>query len=277
MVDKLYKNEAWLREQYTEKRRSSVSIAEELDTTPRSVLYWLRAFEIPTRGNSDAHMGQSSWNAGKRHIYSEDSLKKMSDSHKGNPGGMAGKKHTPESKQKNADAHIGHSPNKTSFIRGQSPWNKGVPCTQVSPLKGIPRSEETRKKMSEKLKGHPPNKTSFTSDRVSGAKNVNWKDGISFKPYCHKFNYVFKERVREEFGRKCYMCHTNESKRRLSVHHIDYNHNSICNGNEWAFVPLCAKCHPLTNFDRWHWFNKLIYYWLNDHFDFNLNVICNDP
>jgi hypothetical protein len=93
-----------------------------------------------------------------------------------------------------------------------------------------------------------------------------WKGGKSFESYCFKFNERFKEYIREKFNRKCFICGKTEeeNKRRLCVHHVDYNKNSICNGKEWAFVSLCTYHHNKTNFDRWYWFNLLIYYWINN-------------
>jgi hypothetical protein len=99
-----------------------------------------------------------------------------------------------------------------------------------------------------------------------GNKNPNWKGGSSFVPYCQKFNNEIKELIREKFDRKCYLCDITERDNciKLSVHHIDYNKNSICNGQDWALVPLCQKCHTKTNFNRWYWFNLLISYWIVD-------------
>ena len=90
-----------------------------------------------------------------------------------------------------------------------------------------------------------------------------WKGGISFEKYCYKFNDAFKEYIREKFGRKCYLCPKTEkeNRKKLAVHHIDYNKNSICKGKAWAFVPLCGKCHGHTQGTRWYWFNLLINYW----------------
>jgi hypothetical protein len=100
----------------------------------------------------------------------------------------------------------------------------------------------------------------------TGPKSSNWNGGSSFEPYCSKFNKKFKNAVRVKFDGKCYLCGRDESdnNRALAIHHIDYNKNSICNGHGWAFVPLCDKCHGKTVFDRWHWFNLLIYYWVNN-------------
>jgi hypothetical protein len=97
-------------------------------------------------------------------------------------------------------------------------------------------------------------------DAERGEKHWNWRGGIS-KKYCNKFNKKFKEYIRYKFNNRCYICGKNDNKRRLSIHHIDYNKNSICNGKEWAFVPLCTSCHVKTNNNRWYWFNLLINYW----------------
>jgi hypothetical protein len=101
----------------------------------------------------------------------------------------------------------------------------------------------------------------------SGERSPVWRGGISFEPYCRKFSPQFKERVRGKFNHRCYLCPKDEvdNGEKLCVHHIDYNKNSLCNGREWAFVPLCRKCHAKTNFDRWYWFNRLIYYWLEKY------------
>lgn len=103
--------------------------------------------------------------------------------------------------------------------------------------------------------------------------NNSWLGGISFGSYCPKFNKKFKEHIRDKFHRKCFDCGKTESEngKKLAVHHIDYNKNSICNGNEWAFVPLCAKHHAESNFNRWYWFSRLIHYWaMNPDINFNL-------
>jgi transposase-like protein len=107
-------------------------------------------------------------------------------------------------------------------------------------------------------------------ENQKGENNYYWKGGISCLPYCPKFNNAFKENIRNKFNRKCFNCNVHENKRiskegRMAVHHIDYNKNSICNGKEWAFVPLCNSCHSRSNGKRWFWFNLLLNYWsMND-------------
>ena len=105
----------------------------------------------------------------------------------------------------------------------------------------------------------------------SGPNHWNWQGGTSFEPYCSKFDHYFKEYIRIKFSRTCYLCGTVESSRRHSVHHIDYNKKSICNGKEWAFILLCRKCHPKTNSNRWYWFSLFVSYWLV--FDNDINFV----
>jgi len=82
-----------------------------------------------------------------------------------------------------------------------------------------------------------------------------WKGGISFLPYCEKFNDDLKERVREFFDRKCYICGKSEieNNKRLSVHHVNYDKMICCNDMKPLFVPLCHSCHMKTNFNREFW------------------------
>lgn len=115
--------------------------------------------------------------------------------------------------------------------------------------RGTHPSLETRLKLSESRKGN---------------KSYLWKGGISFEPYCQKFNNEFKERVREFFGRRCVVCgiNENENHKKLHVHHVNYDKMVCCNGNIPLFVPLCNRCHPKTsNGDRDYWnrhFEELI-------------------
>lgn len=90
---------------------------------------------------------------------------------------------------------------------------------------------------------------------LSGENSPTWKNGISFEPYCHKFNESFKESIREKFGRVCFLCPTTEEEngRKLCVHHTNYNKDCLCDGSDCEFVPLCAACHTKTNFNRDYW------------------------
>jgi hypothetical protein len=94
----------------------------------------------------------------------------------------------------------------------------------------------------------------------TGDKSSNWKGGISFEPYCVKFNEAFKEYIRAKFGYKCFLCPTTQAEngRKLCVHHVNYNKQCGCDGDDTCnFVPLCMSCHTKTNGNRDYW-RKLI-------------------
>jgi len=88
-----------------------------------------------------------------------------------------------------------------------------------------------------------------------GENAPGWKGGISFEPYCHKFNEKFKESIREMFGRVCFLCLMTEEEngRKLGVHHVYYNKSCLCDDVKCEFVPLCVPCHAKTNHDREYW------------------------
>jgi hypothetical protein len=102
------------------------------------------------------------------------------------------------------------------------------------------------------------------SEMFSGENSPNWKGGVSFEPYCKKFDNKFKTRCREFFENKCVVCGitTEQNKRKMCVHHVNYNKDTCCDENvKQLFVTLCAKHHGLTNHSRDYWnekFTKLI-------------------
>lgn len=110
-----------------------------------------------------------------------------------------------------------------------------------------------------------------------GEDSPNWKGGISFEPYCNKFNNKLKEHIRDTFDRKCFLCGKSEEENncKLHVHHVDYNKGQGC-GYSWSLIPLCSSCHSKTNHNRYYWFNLLNNYWLlNPEINF-YNIILYD-
>ena len=95
-----------------------------------------------------------------------------------------------------------------------------------------------------------------------GKFHSNWKGGISFGPYCPKFNEEFRERVREFWQRKCGICGMAEEENfgRLSVHHVNYDKKACCDNIPPLFIPLCSSCHAKTNHNRELWENYLTSY-----------------
>lgn len=112
-----------------------------------------------------------------------------------------------------------------------------------NPMYGKKHSKETKKKMSKSRSGE---KNPMFNIHRYGKNSPNWNGGISFTPYCKNFNNEIKEQIREEFNRKCFLCRKNETNRKLSIHHIDYDKSQGCN-SDWKLVPLCIFCHTKTS------------------------------
>lgn len=98
-------------------------------------------------------------------------------------------------------------------------------------------------------------KGKWDSEYSKDENSPSWKGGVSRLPYCQKFNNDLKERVREFFDRKCYVCDMTEeeNKQRLSVHHVNYDKMMCCNSIPPLFVPLCQRHHNMSNYNREDW------------------------
>lgn len=118
--------------------------------------------------------------------------------------------------------------------------------------KNVPFTKSHCENISKSLMNHPVSQKVL--DRVTGENSIFWKGGISFEPYCPKFNNEFKERVRAFFGHTCQLCgHVwQEGEVKLSVHHVNYNKKACCEQSVIPlFVPVCSgKCHAKTNHRR---------------------------
>lgn len=169
--------------------------------------------------------------------------------------------------------NVGWTPGRTSFIRG-------------IPRKGTKYDEELKRKISKNRKGKgipSVERRKLLSDMYRGKNNPmygkrgnlapSWKGGISFEPYCPKFNNELKETIRKKHNNICTMCGKPKQKRKLSVHHVDYNKSQGCHGFEWGLIPLHTKCHAKTNFNRWYWFALLRDYWIYEYEGFELFVV----
>lgn len=88
-----------------------------------------------------------------------------------------------------------------------------------------------------------------------GWNTSGWKGGVSYGVYCQKFNADLRRRVRAFFGNKCFLCGKPqaENKRKLAVHHVNYNKTACCDSSKVMLVPLCEQCHGKTNKNRKYW------------------------
>jgi hypothetical protein len=238
----------YLIEQYITFRKRQRTIAKETGYGKSTIGYYIKKYNIKISKlevdirNSESQRGEKGNFFGRHHT--PDTIRLLSEINKGENNPRFGK--TPSESLRKAYSERFSGKGNPFYGKKHTEKTKRL----LGELNSKPHTPEEKIKIGLGVKG-----------KMSGEKHPNWRGGISFEPYCEKFNGEFREHIREKFGRKCYLCPHIENGRKLSVHHIDYNRNSICNGKEWTFVPLCVKCHSLTNFNRWHWFNLLICYW----------------
>ena len=209
-----------LYDMYWVEEKSLAKIGEEVGCGSTTVQRYMMRLCIPRRSISESQMGEKHFNY-EKHL-SEETRKRQSKSHKG-------KHFSEETRRKMSGLHKGkHLSEETR--RKMSESRKGEKHYNY----GKHRDEETRKKISESNKG-----------LLKGEKHHNWQGGISYAPYCPEFNFTLKEKVREKYGRKCFLCGKTEKENgeKLSVHHIDGDKMQGCESKKWMLVPLCRSCH----------------------------------
>ena len=201
-------------------------------------------------------VGVSCWNKG----YTKDThegVKKISESRLGKTTYNKGlTKETSVSVCRGAEKRTG----KNHPMYGKSTWNKGL----------TKETDESLRTMSEKMTGKEPTQAMIEgrkrqAEKMRGELSAQWQGGVSFEPYCYKFNFIFKEGIREKYDRKCFLCSIIEEEqkddlrkrgktpKRLAVHHVNYNKNCLCDGSNCEFVPLCNSCHAKTGFNQEYW------------------------
>ena len=170
---------------------------------------------------------------------------------------------------------------KSIFIKGHTPWNKGIPCREATKEKlrkripiwniGKKLSEETKEKMSKSHIGLRPSLETIKKLREShrgekqsperiakrikkGKDHYNWQDGKTYEPYTSDFNQQLKDKIRVRDNFICQLCGIPELEcnRRLPIHHIDYDKK---NSKESNLIALCNKCNVKVNYKRQYWIN----------------------
>jgi len=213
--------------------------------------------------------GFGKWMVGKKH--SEETKKKLIGNKNAlGSKGRTGQKKSREERKKLSETKKGHlvsfETRQKLFIamKGRIPPNKGQKGIQKGWNKGI----INRKKYPQM--GHFKKHTKLAKIKMSkiakermskgiaippiarGEKNHFWKGGIAFEPYTPDFNKNFKDIIRARDNYICQLCNKNQSefKRKLSIHHINYDKLLSIPQN---CISLCIKCHGLTNLNRTEW------------------------
>lgn len=95
----------------------------------------------------------------------------------------------------------------------------------------------------------------YRAQNVRGQNHWHWKGGS--KKYPTQWAEFLREEIRERDGRKCSICGRTETenRRKLDVHHIDYDKSNLSPDN---LISLCNSCHPRTNFHRDEWRTRFV-------------------
>lgn len=238
-------NTIWLgrkRSEETKKKMSEVKIGE------KNPMFGKHLSEDHRNKISIALSGTNHPFFGKH--QSEETRNKISKSNKGRQSPFKGinGRYSEDVIKKISNSLIGNIPWNKNKITGNIPWNKG---------KNL--SEKTCDKISKAKKGKAPwNKG---KPGLSGEKHPMWKGGISFIPYCRKFNDRLKESVRIRDNRTCQLCNDKENGERLSVHHIHYDKDN-CYPD---LISLCRKCNSkVDKKDMMNYYEELFMNKLNE-------------
>ena len=90
-----------------------------------------------------------------------------------------------------------------------------------------------------------------------GELSPSWQGGLTKSGY-YLFTNELKKEIRDRDAHICQKCKKTEKclKRKLDVHHIDYNKE---NCNEYNLISLCSHCNLVANENRDFWFAYFTY------------------
>jgi len=158
---------------------------------------------------------------------------------KGVQAGNVGRRHVPETKAKMRTAW---EKTRTNRVGDKHPmWGKHHSAKTRAKL----RAAGLGKHLSPKHKAN-------ISASLKGPRHPSWRGGISREPYAWTFNAELKEEVRRRDGYQCQLCGVPqmECKKKLAVHHVDYDKR---NSDPVNLAALCNACHTKVNANRKHW------------------------
>ncbi len=179
---------------------------------------------------------------------SEETKRKMSEAKKGRQVSEETRRKTSESEKNKIVSE--QTRRKMSKYHKTDEYIAGFVARIRAANTGKKWSEETKRKLSEAKRAKNRHCTEDTKKKIGdanrGEKCGTWLGGISFLPYCHKFNRQLKEVIRSRDNRTCQLCGETENGRKLHVHHVHYDKKNC----EPDLVSLCHRCHSKVNHNR---------------------------
>ena len=178
--------------------------------------------------------------------HSEETKRKMSKAHAGEKHPMWGRHHTEETREKLRIKLTGRTITdewrlKIGDARRGRKHNSSTKQKIGLAHKGMNHTEESKRKISEMTKKAMAKKEirekliNNHAD-VSGRNNPQWLGGKSFEPYGLCFDKKLKENIRNRDGKSCQFCGAIENKKKLMIHHIDYDKK---NNDDLNLIKLC--------------------------------------
>lgn len=84
---------------------------------------------------------------------------------------------------------------------------------------------------------------------LTGEKSHAWRGGLSFLPYCEKFNTKLKDKIRNRDNCICQNCGVKENGEKHNIHHVNYDKEN-CYPN---LITVCRSCNSIANSNRDKW------------------------
>lgn len=238
-----------LEDMYYGKGMSQSEIADKIGMSKTTVSRWMKKFCIESRTVSESHLINSA-NPSKKKLEDMYWVRKMSTYEIADAIGVSQMtvftwmrilKIKTRTKFKSKLVNV-IKPSKKELEKMY--WSKGMSSYEIADDIGVSRS--TIFNWMKEFGIESRDRFEFTGENAH-----NWHGGISFEPYCYKFNNAFKEAVRERDDYTCQLCGYEQKLdgRRLSIHHVHYDKEN-CYPD---VVALCNSCNGKVNGNRNHW------------------------
>jgi predicted RNA-binding Zn-ribbon protein involved in translation (DUF1610 family) len=89
----------------------------------------------------------------------------------------------------------------------------------------------------------------------TGENSPHWIDGRTFEARPQEWNEELRNTIRARDGFICQICGQPYTKRRMPVHHINYDKHNLSHDN---LIALCTPCHGKTSHRRGYWQELLV-------------------